>query len=235
MYKKIRLHYPMGSGGHWLRAVLEHNQFEQSQYINFHYDSPEHWVFLSHSPDDFDIALSGQYHFNFFCNQIYKHLYHEVNFFSSSDYATIVSRLTAMSVGIKTFSIQIPDPYFDFDQLIHSPAIFLHNIQQLQQANDQSATGLENFQRARTLFLDSCVDVSKYYNNSSSVWWNLYCVGQLICLGTNPEFDIRDTQNFDRLRLFVQQHQSQIQLPPVWINSGGVNLDSIISVLSSIG
>jgi hypothetical protein len=228
MSKKLRIHFPMGAGGKWLKTVLHNDPLDQASYVNFHMDFPDaNWVILSHNNYRCDLALGGAYSFNFFCNQVYKHLHWELDYFSASPYSVWFYRIVIASAGITKLQNQFDRPYFDWHDLLQQPDQFLHNIHQVQAQYNQPQTTHQWFDHARALFLNSCVNVEPYYNNFDSVWWVAYCVGQLSAVEILPGVDITQPTNFDQIKDFAWQNRHSIPDHDVWVNSHGPSLDQI--------
>jgi hypothetical protein len=230
MITKLHIKYPMGAGGGWLHKTLSHYQFNQNHYDYFHFKSNKSWISYSHDNSTIgsQVTFSGRYKFNFFCNHIFKHCHLTEHRYQKSPYNTWFKEAVAISFGLCAWCNYVDNPYFDFDDLLHKPNIFLSKINNLQLINNEFVVSKNYFDHSRNLFLASCVDTSTYFNNFDSPWWIIFVLGQLMDQELYPAFDIGDQNNFSRVKKFVCDNISRCPEFTNWSNPAGANMNIIL-------
>ena len=230
MITKLYIKYPMGAGGGWLRKTISHYEFDQTHYGYFHFASNKSWVSCGHSDSTIgsQVTFSGRYRFNFFCNHIFK-LYHLTNNrYQTSPYGIWFKEATALSFGLCKWCNYVDNPYFDFDDLLHKPNIFLSKIVKLQLAKSEFEISKDYFDHSRNLFLASCIDTSAHFKNFDSPWWIMFVLGQLMDQGLYPAFDIGDQNNFLKVKKFVYDNISQCPVFTNWSYPAGTDMNIVL-------
>jgi hypothetical protein len=179
------LSFPGGSGGNWLKSVIENEPLVPGQ-INFHTHTVESKVKCVHflNTTEFDYLLSGTYYFNFYLNVIYKFFYKHDNFFKRNNYKESYTCCVNTARFLCQFDTIKDSIFFNFDDLINDDEKFYNCI--IKSTNDISIN-YQDFTLKKNAFFNTLVDSSDVYENFNNQIWVAFVLGQLINLGICPD------------------------------------------------
>ena len=215
------LNYPGGAGGNWLRKILLNQQLIQDT-KNFHYNHLHYNNKIiccndhSLNPLDFDYLYSGSYFFNFYVNVIYKHFYLEVDKFNNKNYKETFLECVNTARHICKYDTIKDLIFFNFDDLLFKPEIFLTQVNCLQEKIKIQQTSITDFLQQRKLFFNTCVSTAKLYENFDNNVWVAFVLGQLMTLDIVPtDFVISDYNNQNLCMQFAKANYDKCTLNKV--------------------
>lgn len=231
---KIKLSFPGGAGGHWLRRVILNDQINDSL-KNFHNGSTDR-IFLSHDfePQKFDYFYSGSYFFNFWCNSVYKHWHLERQIFYPGNFQECFKRLSRIACHIKIFDTIKELIDLNFDLLISDPDIFLQSIHHAQSELNLNKTSSQQFIQSRQTFFNSCMNVSSAFENFNNLTWVSYVVGQSV----DSVMDLDDlvTNEFlnpEICKQYALDNYHKVKFNKVYMFDQGVPMPDLIGLTMS--
>jgi hypothetical protein len=226
------LSYPGGVGANWLVKVINQTPILSGR-VNFHYDrSKNRSISLVHETDvtKFDYLYSGSSYFNFYINVLLKYFIHEARIFDSDQYAT--SFLTCVNTAryICKFEQINEHLFFNFDELVNAPAVFVTKVNQLQTKLGVGITGIEDFIKQRDIFISTCVNPLGVYENFDNMFWVCFVIGQLMNYDCVPtDFIISDPDNQDKCKKFAEQNYYRCKLNKVYMFDTKIHLPDLLN------
>lgn len=227
----INISYPGGSGGNWLLAMLNFETI-QTDSVNFHnHNTNKNYpIRMIHELDStkFDYLLSGKSYFNFYVNVMYKNFHNEDDIFRQTDYKNYFLKCIDTARYVCNFDQLYSQTFFNFDDLVVEPEKFYNKLNEFQESNNFDKTDYNDFLFRRSAFIDSCVDISRVYENFDNMVWVCFVIGQLMNIDVVPsDFVIfeKDNQqkciqfaidNYDKCLLNSAHHFNNSQHLPIW-------------------
>lgn len=211
----INISYINGIGGNWLRRVIL-NYPTISTKGNFHRVFPRDEYFrdnepllLTHDFENFDYVYYGEYWFNFYLNQVYKLDHLDRNIFSTQSYRECFLQCMTETHIVKYRSLA-DQAFFKFEDLLFDTDKFLECVHHVQNQLQIEKVSRTSFLESRNNFFSTCVDVEDIYNNKDNTFWICYALGELQCLGFDPEFIVSDLANKERCVEFIEDHRHHL-------------------------
>ena len=216
-----------GIGGQWLKKVIlniptsgikghfHDNVARTTETKSFNK------LFTGHMHKEFDYLYYGEYWFNFYLNQVYKHLHLRMNIFSTQSYEKCFLQCVTEAHMIEFRSLA-DRAFFKFEDLLCNPEKFLWCVHQLQGQLQVEKISQESFFNSRKHYFSTCVDVNDSYNNTDNIFYICYALGELKCVGFTPtHFLINDPTNREKCLEYIHQHRKYLMsdIPVYHFNS----------------
>ena len=205
--------FPGGSGGNWLRAVIEQEPLLDNQ-IHFHSHPRKQGLLVetSHStnPSEFDYLFSGSYYFNFFVNVVYKCFHMGNRFTETGTYQDYYTESVNTARYLCSFAQLTDLIFFNFDDLITNDRPF---FQQITNAFPESQLLYPTFLQYKNAFFKTMVRTDNLYENFDSQIWVTFLLGQLMNYDIVPkDFSIYNKDNQHLATQFVKDNYKHCQL-----------------------
>lgn len=217
------LSYTGGAGGHWLKRLLLQEPY-QSSMINFHQETQSDRVHVTHQfdPLKFDYFYTGKTYYNFYTNMLQKCYYNE----NSTQYTYSEFLLTCVSTALFVCSFDKIHHlrYFDFDHLTNNPEQFHKQVVGAQTKFNLPLVEYQTFLEYRTVFVDTCVNVSYNYEDFNDLIWVCFVLGQLQYKNIYPSFPINDANNQDLIKEFSLDNYKHCNFRDIWLTNNSVFL-----------
>ena len=210
----IKISFPGGAGGNWLKHTLDILDVPESGIVNFHRRYPTiNDISLIHELDvnKFDFLYSGCSYFNFYLNVVYKLFHHDIRIFDNIDIPENYLRAFLELINTAKFLCRFAEIessiHFDFDELVNDGQLFHNKIQDLQIGNSCPVLSYTDFVKRKQKFVDTCVCPDGIYKNFDNPVWVTFVLGQLMNLNIIPvTFSIYDRKNLELSQQFAQDN-----------------------------
>ena len=210
----IVISFPGGSGGNWLRSVIEKEPMV-GNLTHFHQHNQTPVVSIIHELDvsKFQYLLSGDYYFNFFVNVIYKCFYKDLQFTESRNYKDYYTECVNTARYLCQFDRIKDHTYFNFNDLIDNDQQFYRNITL---AFPNLNLTYADFVARKNLFFETMVETQNLYENFDEPIWVSFVLGQLMNHNIVPaDFSIYEKENQQLSAEFARQNYHYCKLRQV--------------------
>lgn len=232
----IRISFPGGAGGNWLKGTIDIEAIPADGVVNFHkHQRNLNDILLMHEIDinKFDFLYSGSSYFNFYLNVIYKAFYYEQGVFDNLTDSEKYRMAFLKSVDTAKFLCQYAEIehaiHFDFGDLVNNDQKFHNKIQDLQIGNGCPVLSYKDFAKRKHKFISTCVTPIGIYENFNDPMWVTFVLGQLMNLDVSPvEFSIYDRKNFELSQQFAQDNYHLCQHTQVLMFDTSVVLPKLL-------
>jgi hypothetical protein len=183
----IRINFPGGAGGHWLLSVLLIDPMLTTKAPHWHHIKHVDTFKLVHNLDErYEILFSGNFYFTFYLNVLFK-TFHLGQLFEPG-YQARFDKLFEVARWLCDWHSIHGKKHADlfFDDLIADHLTFYHNLVKIQQSQNVPCIDLDDFERRRALFFETCVNTDKLFENFDNMTFVVFVLAWLERQGRTP-------------------------------------------------